>query len=99
MKREYESGSGHRQRRQNPVKNQWTCWTQENKNNPGVVIAKSVLANCLKRGNDGYWKFRDDGRFVVVDGVRTLKPAFCCNNFCYQVYQAYRVRQKLEQRA
>jgi hypothetical protein len=99
MKREYERVAAIIVKRQNPTRNQWTCWTYENKDNPAVVIPASVRKQCLKRGDDGRWKFRDDGRFVVESGVRTLRPAFCCNNFCYMLYQSYRVRQKLEQRA
>jgi len=87
MKREYERVAQIIVRRQNPPKQMWTCWSQENKE----LVPKSVLAQCLKRGEDGKWKFRDDGRFVVEDGVRRLKPAFCCNFLCYAVYQKNRV--------
>jgi hypothetical protein len=96
MKREYDRVAQIILRRQNPVRNQWTCWTQEQKHNPEVQIPRSVLQQCLKRGDDGRWKFRDDGRFVVENGVRVLKSAFCCNSYCYAVYQKYRVRQKVE---
>ena len=88
MRREYERISQIVLRRQNPPHQRWTCFTQEN-----VELIKktfpdyrTVLANCLKRGEDGRANFRDDGRFVTENGVRRLKPAFCCNSTCYKAY-------------
>lgn len=92
MKREYDRVAAIIVRRQNPANAAWTCWTEENKKNPEVEIPKSVKSQCLRRGPDGKWKFRDDGRFVQVDGIRTLKSAFCCNVYCFSVYQKYKVR-------
>lgn len=94
MKREYERISAIVLKRQNPNGRRWTCWTEENRlaKSP-LQIPKSVLAQCARTGEDGKWKFRDDGRFVEVNGMRTLKPAFCCNAFCYQLYQSYRAAQ------
>jgi hypothetical protein len=95
MKREYDRVSAIVLRRQNPNGRRWTCYTEEVRLTKGQVgkIPSSVLAQCLRTGEDGKWKFRDDGRFVLVNGVRTLKPAFCCNAFCYQLYQAARASQ------
>lgn len=94
MKREYERISAIVLKRQNPNGRRWTCWTEENRlaKSP-LQIPKSVIAQCARTGEDGKWKFRDDGRFVIVNGMRTLKPAFCCNAFCYQLYQSYRASQ------
>jgi hypothetical protein len=66
----------------------WMCFTEECRREKGAhVIPKAVLAACNKGGEDGKWKFRDDGRFVVNDGIRTLKPAFACNSACFSFYQ------------
>lgn len=89
MKRELDRVQAIVLRRQNPPKKMWTCWTELMRKE--IEIPRSVTSQCLKRGEDGKWKFRDDGRFVTVDGVRTLQPAFCCNFLCYAVYQKYRV--------
>lgn len=89
LKRELDRVQAIVLRRQNPPKKMWTCWTQENKTR--VEIPRKVLQECLRKGEDGKWKFRDDGRFEVVDGVRTLKPAFCCNYLCFAIYQRHRV--------
>lgn len=89
MKRELDRVQAIVLRRQNPPKKMWTCWTELMKKE--IEIPRSVTSQCLKRGEDGKWKFRDDGRFVTVDGVRTLQPAFCCNFLCYAIYQRYRV--------
>jgi len=88
MRREYERISQIVLRRQNPPRQRWTCFTQENVEliKKTFPDARTVFANCLKRGEDGRANFRDDGRFVVEDGVRRLKPAFCCNSTCYKVY-------------
>ena len=95
MKREYERVAQILVARQNPPKKMWTCWSEEHRKDTdsqgNPLIPKSVLAQCLKRGEDGKYKFRDDGRFVVENGVRTLKSAFCCNFLCYAVYQKNRV--------
>jgi hypothetical protein len=95
MKREYERVAAIIVKRQNPANHAWTCWTELRKNDPAYVIPKSVRQQCLRRGEDGKWKFRDDGNFVMRNGVRTLEPVCCCNSFCYSVYQSYRVRQKV----
>lgn len=92
MKRELDRVSTIILRRRNPPRAMWTCWTQLMKGQ--IEFPRKVLQECLKRGEDGKWKFRDDGRFVLVDGVRTLQPAFCCNYLCYSVYQAHRVTPK-----
>lgn len=89
MKRELDRVQAIILRRRNPPRAVWTCWTEENRKT--LEIPRKVLQECLRKGEDGKWKFRDDGRFVVVDGVRTLKPAFCCNYLCYSAYQKYRV--------
>lgn len=89
LKREYERVQQIILRRRNPPRAMWTCWTEENRKT--LEIPRKVLQECLRKGEDGKWKFRDDGRFVVVDGVRTLKPAFCCNYLCYSAYQKHRV--------
>lgn len=89
MKRELDHVQAILLQRQNPPKKMWTCWTELMRKE--IEIPRSVTSQCLKRGEDGKWKFRDDGRFVTVDGVRTLQPAFCCNFLCYAVYQKYRV--------
>lgn len=89
LKRELDRVQAIVLRRQNPPKKMWTCWTELMRKE--IEIPRSVTSQCLKRGEDGKWKFRDDGRFVAVDGVRTLQPAFCCNFLCYAVYQKYRV--------
>jgi hypothetical protein len=94
MKREYDRVAAIVLKRQNPNGRRWTCWTEENRlAKTSIQIPKSVMAQCARTGEDGKWKFRDDGRFVIVNGVRTLKPAFCCNAFCYQLYQAARAAQ------
>lgn len=92
MKVEYERVAAIIVRRQNPANHKWTCWTQEHRS----LAPKTVLQQCLRHGEDGKWKFRDDGRFIVENGVRTLRPAFCCNFLCYSIYQKYRVSQKIE---
>jgi hypothetical protein len=94
MKREYDRISAIVLKRQNPNGRRWTCFTEESRlEKSPIVIPKSVLAQCARTGEDGKWKFRDDGRFVTVNGMRTPKPAFCCNAFCFQLYQAYRAQQ------
>ena len=94
MKREYERISAILLKRQNPNGRRWTCYTEEVRLAKGPSqLPRSVLAQCLRTGDDGKWKFRDDGRFVIVNGVRTLKPAFCCNSFCFSLYQDYRTKQ------
>jgi hypothetical protein len=95
LKREYERVAAIIVKRQNPANHAWQCWTDIHRNDPAYVIPKSVRQQCLRRGEDGKWKFRDDGNFVMRNGVRTLESAFCCNSFCYAVYQSYRVRQKV----
>jgi len=87
MKKEYERISQIVLRRQNPPNVGWTCWSQENKSR----VPASVLSQCMKHGADGKWKYRDDGRFIIENGVRRMSPAFCCNYLCYAVYQKYRV--------
>lgn len=90
MKREYDRISQIVLKRQNPYGKRWTCWTEEQRlEKSQVPIPKSVIALCARTGDDGRWKFRDDGRFVMVNGVRTMKPAFCCNSSCYQIYVQY----------
>jgi len=91
LKREYERISQIVLRRQNPEGKKWMCFSEEVRREKGdKVIPKAVLAACQKFGDDGKWKFRDDGRFVIVDGVRTLRPAFCCNSACFSFYQMSR---------
>jgi hypothetical protein len=102
LKRDYERISAILIRRQNPANRfQWRCWTQENLDKVPVSMkynGKSVRGQCLKDG-DGVTrlpKFTDNGNFVMVDGVRTLKVVNCCNFLCYSIYNATRVTQKIE---
>jgi len=91
MRREYERISAIVLRRQNPYGTRWTCWTEERRlANEAGKIPKSVLAQCARTGEDGKWKFRDDGRSVLVGGAKVLKPAFCCNSGCFALYQQSR---------
>jgi hypothetical protein len=88
LKREFDRITQILERRQNPTGMKWMCFTEEIRREKGAhVIPKAVLAGCNKGGEDGKWKFRDDGRFVVNDGIRTLKPAFACNSACFSFYQ------------
>jgi len=88
LKREFDRITQILERRQNPTGMKWMCFTEECRREKGAhVIPKAVLAGCNKGGEDGKWKFRDDGRFVVNDGIRTLKPAFACNSACFSFYQ------------
>ena len=91
MRREFERVSAILLRRQNPPGKRWTCWTQENLNlirgNFSPQNARAVIQACLRSGEDGRQSFRDDGRFVIENGVKRLKPAFCCNAFCFKAYQ------------
>ena len=91
MKREYERISNIVLRRQNPPRQKWVCFTQENlaliRSTFDRGNSNAIINNCLKQGEDGRANFRDDGRFVVENGVRRLKPAFCCNSSCYKAYQ------------
>jgi hypothetical protein len=91
MRREFERVSAILLRRQNPPGKRWTCWTQENLNlirgNFSPPNARAVIQACLRSGEDGRQSFRDDGRFVIENGVKRLKPAFCCNAFCFKAYQ------------
>jgi hypothetical protein len=91
MRREYERISQIVLHRQNPPRQRWTCFTQENiglvKKTFDPSNARAILAMCSKSGEDGRANFRDDGRFVIENGVRRLKPAFCCNSTCYKAYQ------------
>jgi hypothetical protein len=89
-------------RRKNPNnKFRWVCWTTEHLDlvPPGLKYnGESVRARCSK-GGDGITqlpKFTDNGNSVMEKGVRVFKPAHCCNFLCYQIYQAKRVRQKVE---
>lgn len=91
MKNEYDRISEIVLRRANPPGTTWVCWTEEQRRlKNGIEIPKAVATNCARTGADGKWKFRDDGRFEVINGVRTLRPAFCCNSACFSLYQMYR---------
>jgi hypothetical protein len=100
MRREYERISAIVLKRQNPPGRRWTCWTELHKDmirgNFSPQNARAVLQSCLKTGEDGRQSFRDDGRFVIENGVKRLQPAFCCNAFCFRAYQQLH---KLEQTA
>jgi len=88
LKREFDRITQILERRQNPTGMKWMCFTEEIRREKGVhVIPKPVLAACQRFGDDGKWKFRDDGRFVMVDGLRKLKPAFACSSACFSYYQ------------
>lgn len=86
-KKEYDRLMSEIAKQQSVPQKMWTCWSQENKH----LVPKSVLAQCLKQGEDGKWKFRDDGRFVLENGIKVMRPAFVCNYLCYAVYQRNRV--------
>jgi hypothetical protein len=91
MKREYERISQIVLRRQNPPGRRWTCWTDSHKDliraNMTAPNSRAVIQACLKSGEDGKQSFRDDGRFIIENGVKRLQPAFCCNAFCFRAYQ------------
>jgi hypothetical protein len=83
MRREYERVAAIVLKRQSVSKPQWTCWTQLHKD----IVPVSVMKLCRKTGDEGRWAFRDDGVFKMVDGLRVPDPAFCCNTYCFEVYQ------------
>lgn len=83
MKREYDRAAAIVMRRQTVPRPTWTCWSQLHKE----LVPKSVMSICRRGGDDGKWAFRDDGVFEIRDGLRIPNPAFCCNSFCYAVYQ------------
>ena len=101
IKQDYERAMAVIYRRQNPVgQYKWTCWTQVHLDRvpPGMKYnGQPIRSQCLK-GGDGITKlpkFTDNGNFEMVEGIKTLKPVYCCNFLCYQVYQEYRVTQKV----
>jgi hypothetical protein len=83
MRREYERAATIVLKRQSVSKPQWTCWSQLHKD----IVPVSVMKLCRKTGDEGRWAFRDDGVFRIVDGLRVPDPAFCCNTYCFEVYQ------------
>jgi hypothetical protein len=83
MRREYDRAATIVLKRQSASKPQWICWTQLHKD----IVPVSVLRLCRKTGDEGRWAFRDDGVFKMVDGLRVPDPAFCCNTYCFEVYQ------------
>ena len=83
LKRELDKAGAIVLKRQSISKPQWTCWTQLHKD----VVPVSVQRLCRKTGDDGRWAFRDDGVWKLVDGLRVPDPAFCCNTYCFEVYQ------------
>ncbi len=82
MKREYDRISKIVLERQSMRRPRWTCFTQLHKD----IIPVSVQRQCLKGGEDGKWKFRDDGVFKVVDGIRVPDPVFCCSGVCAEYF-------------
>jgi hypothetical protein len=88
FKRAYESAAQIVLRRQSVAPQMLTCWTQLHKSK----VARSVLAQCKGEIPDGKWVFRDDGAFVIKDGVKVSEPAVCCSMLCYiNGYQKARV--------
>jgi hypothetical protein len=79
FKRAYESASQIVLRRQTTAPRMLTCWAQLHKSK----VAKSVVAQCRGQIPDGKWVFRDDGAFIIKDGVRVSEPAVCCSMLCY----------------
>ncbi len=83
MKREYDRVAQIVMRRQSTNKPSWVCWSQLHKD----IVPVSVQKLCRKTGEDGKWAFRDDGVFKTENGIRMPDPVFCCNTYCFEVFQ------------
>ena len=83
MKREYDHVAQIVMRRQSTNKPSWVCWSQLHKD----IVPVSVQKLCRKTGEDGKWAFRDDGVFKTENGIRMPDPVFCCNTYCFEVFQ------------
>lgn len=86
FKREYDRVAQIVIRRQSIAPAILTCWSQEHKS----LVPKSILAVCRKTIPDGRWVSRDDGAFIMQDGIKLFKPAVCCSVLCDTAYRQSR---------
>lgn len=86
MKREYDRCAQIVLRRQSPQLSMYKCWTVETSRHPDHPPPRDILRQCVRDIPDGKEKYRDDGAFDIVNGIKLRNTVRCCSMLCHQFY-------------